>query len=261
MCLCVCLYHKLIVQALKPKAERAKTMLVDVIAKLTKPATIHLEVGVPPRQVIFGLSLKENSTLNWKVLQLGQPLNEEHQKWRKLLQPSFVKRPLEEIIPSMMKSQPELCFRLCLGVAAVLDAQLLAQAAASQIVTDYVEAGLVPLAGPRKRKRLDPELRKTLEDATRCGKKNLPLLQKLGVHLFRGRYKQDIHSNKSLVIRSLMYATQKSSMDWRIVAASDAGTIGGQKTLFTCIYNHAANISTWLPPQVSCYPFLGGGSF
>ena len=226
------------------------------MAKLVKPAVLHLEVGdAPETVVIFGLPLKSDGTLNWKVLNVGQPINQQHIAWRRFTNSKTMpKRDLVDVVIAVPLVNTACCLKLCLGVAAALDQQLLSKAATSALTTDYLQSGLLPLEGPRKRRRLDPELRKVLlEVSSSCGSSSssLPLLQRLDPKLFQGRYKFKVetHSCKSMPIRCLLHAARLVPQNNCLVAASDAGAIGGKKLLFTCVFNKAANLSMWLPPQ------------
>ena len=162
------------------------------MAKLIKPAILHLEVGdAPETVVVFGIPLKSDGTLNWKVLHVGLPMNQQHRTWRELTcSPQVRRRHLVDVMIAISLVNAACCLKLCLGVAASLDEQLLSEAATSALATDYLQSGLQPLEGPKKRRRLDPELRKVLLEASSCGNSSsTPLLQKLDPRLFQGRYK------------------------------------------------------------------------
>ena len=226
------------------------------MAKLIKPAILHLEVGdAPETVVVFGIPLKSDGTLNWKVLHVGSPINQQHRTWRQLTHSQQVhRRHLVDVTIAISLVNAACCLKLCLGVAASLDEHILSEAATSALATDYLQSGIQPLQGPRKRRRLDPELRKVLVEAAHCGNsKSATFLQKLDPKLFRGSrtLKEEMQSCTSLTIRNLLRGTQLACQNSCLVAASDAGTIGGKKLLFTCVFNKAANVSMWLPPQDS----------
>ena len=228
------------------------------MAKLAKPAILHLEVGDAPQTVVvFGLPLKSDGTLNWKVLHVGSPINQQHSTWRQITHSQkFPKRHLVDVMPAVSLVNAACCLKLCLGVAAALDEQLLSEVATSSMTSDYLQSGMLPLEGPKKRRRLDPELRKILHEAASSfgsSKSSMPLLNKIDPRLFRGRWKltQNLHSRTSLPLRCLLHSTQLALQNQCLVAASDAGNIGGKKLLFTCVFHKAANVSMWLPPQDS----------
>ena len=127
-------------------AQAAKDAVGKLVAKLVKPAVLHLEVGdAPETVVIFGLPLKSDGTLNWKVLNVGQPINQQHIAWRRITNSKTMsKRDLVDVMIAVSLVNAGCCLKLCLGVAAALDQQLLSKAATSALTTDYLQSGLLP---------------------------------------------------------------------------------------------------------------------